>query len=72
MRIICDKFNKGPIYKSVIGVREIPSMMCLGRGTVSLFVTGEERRGRGVRRCGELRVGCLRMLQQELSLSIKR
>lgn len=49
IRIICDKFNKGTIYRSVIRVREIPSIACLGLITVSLFVTGRrmEREGRG-------------------------
>lgn len=49
IRIICAKFNKGTFYKSVVGVREIPSMMCLGLITVSFFVTGRsmEYEGRG-------------------------
>lgn len=37
MRIICDEFNKGTIYKSMIRVREIPSIVCPGLVTVELL-----------------------------------
>lgn len=40
IRIICAKFNKGTFYKSMIGVREIPSIVCLGLITVNFFVIG--------------------------------
>lgn len=62
IRIICEEFNKGTICKSMVRVREIPSIGCLGLVTVELLCykskTGGGGKGVGVGN----REGCLRML----------
>lgn len=45
--MICEEFHKGTIYNSVVRVREIPSMMCLGLVTVELLCYKSQTAGWG-------------------------
>lgn len=61
--MICEEFNKGTIYNSVVRVREIPSIMCLGLVTVELLCYKSQTEGEG-RECVWGGEGCLRILSK--------